>query len=142
MCGILLSIAACGDGTGPDTDGRALLFSGRGGDGDDVYVVSVESGEVRRLTTDGMSTGAEWSPDGDMIVFESRRELTGLGSGQIFLMNADGSNQRRLSENGESDDARAAWSPDGSRILFTRGSELHVMNRDGSNVRPKWRPQR
>lgn len=48
-------------------------------------------------------------------------------------MNADGSNQKRLTENSQFDSA-PAWSPDGSKIKFVGGSpgQIHVMNPDGT----------
>ena len=93
---------------------------------------------------------ASWSPDGLRIAFASARE----GTSDIFVMNKDGSNQIRLTED-PADDAFPAWSPDGSRIAFasTRdgGSEIYVMNEDGSDqfrltsspggdISPAWSP--
>ena len=46
----------------------------------------------------------------------------------IYVANADGSDAARLTV------GRApAWSPDGRRIAFQRDSQVHVINRDGSN---------
>ena len=51
-------------------------------------------------------------------------------------MNADGSDQTRLTDNDAWDD-RPTWSPDGSRIAFSSerdgNSEIYVMNADGSD---------
>ena len=60
----VLGVAACNDATGPDADDRAILFSGRAASGDDVYVVMIESGQLVKLTSDGMSGRAEWSRAG------------------------------------------------------------------------------
>ena len=51
-------------------------------------------------------------------------------------MNADGSNQTRLTSN-DSVDGSPAWSPNGTRIAFNAGRdvnwEIYTMNADGSN---------
>ncbi|HJP40266.1 MAG TPA: hypothetical protein QGF35_00975 [Dehalococcoidia bacterium] len=48
------------------------------------------------------------------IAFESNRD----GNLEIYVMNADGSNQTRLTNNSYHD-VRPSWSPDGSRIAFS-----------------------
>ena len=77
---------------------------------------------------------ATFSPDGSQILFDA-----GTDSGyDIFVMDADGSNVRRITRTGT--DYNPSWSPDGSRILFTRQedaseSDIFVMRSDGSAVR-------
>ena len=75
-----------------------------------------------------------FSPDGTRIAFTSFRD----GNGEIYVMNADGSAERRLTRNAAHDD-HAAWSPDGRRIAFasTRDDnhDIYVMNADGSEQR-------
>ncbi len=60
------------------------------------------------------------------------------GDFEIWLMNADGSNQHKLTDNNAMD-CSPAWSPDGSQIAFITNrdgnDEVYVMNADGSNVR-------
>ncbi len=88
----------------------------------------------RSLTRNRSSAGSAWSPDGRKIVFVSDRD----GNGEIYVMNADGSEQRRLTRD-PGNDSSPAWSPDGQMIAFERdlpsGGELHVMNADGSRDR-------
>jgi Tol biopolymer transport system component len=66
------------------------------------------------------------------IVFESLRNR----NLDIYSMNADGTNQTRLTTNAAAD-ANPAWSPDHSKIAFTStrdgNLEVYVMNADGSN---------
>jgi Tol biopolymer transport system component len=72
-----------------------------------------------------------WSPDGRSIAFTSFRN----GRGDIYVMDAGGSGQRRLTTTPAHDDL-ATWSPDGSRIAFVSDRdgnlEIYVMNADGS----------
>jgi Tol biopolymer transport system component len=65
------------------------------------------------------------------IVFTSDRD----GNDEIYVMNADGSNQTRLTNN-TANDWGPVWSPDGTKIAFVSnrgGGEIYVMNADGSN---------
>jgi Tol biopolymer transport system component len=74
-----------------------------------------------------------WSPDGGRIVFESNR----AGSHDIWVMNADGSDVRRLTDHPALDET-PVFSPDGERIVFAseREGELDVfsMRPDGSGL--------
>jgi Tol biopolymer transport system component len=88
-----------------------------------------------------------WSPDGKSIAF------VGRGLGDLFVMNADGSGIRRLtnSSSGSTDyGARfPTWSPDSQKIAFGYGYDgICVINADGSGfhrisdtgVLPAWSP--
>jgi Tol biopolymer transport system component len=74
------------------------------------------------------------------IVFVSTRDGNGdnyiTGEGEIYVMNADGSNQTRLTFNAF-DDTDPAWSPNGQKIAFASDRagnlEIYVMNKDGTN---------
>jgi TolB protein len=70
----------------------------------------------------GFMYDAAQSPDGRTIAFV--RGIRGQGV-RVYLMNADGSNQRRLTA-GLDNEERPAWSPDGRSLAFqssTRGSD-------------------
>jgi Tol biopolymer transport system component len=118
----------------------------------DVCTVSVAGGAPVCLTDSaGPDYDAHYSPDGEHIVFVSERN----GTRDIFVMNADGSNQHAVSASAYVDD-QPEWSPDGRWIAFLsnrRGQvDLYVIHPDGSGLRrltrtkgvedaPTWSPR-
>ncbi len=114
-------------------DGARIVFaSRRDGRRDDLYVINPDGGNLVQLTDNpGDDFEPDWSPDGRQIVFVSNR----LSRVDLYLMNADGSDVRRLTTTG----ARyPAWSPDGTRIAFIslRGpkAEVFVIGVDGEEA--------
>ncbi|NML07006.1 Tol-Pal system protein TolB [Sphingomonas sp. G-3-2-10] len=132
-------------------DGRWVLFSMAVNGNVDLYRVgSGGGGTPQRLTTaPGIDTGGSYSPDGNRIVFESDRG----GRQQLYVMNADGSNQNRISFGG-GNYGTPAWSPRGDLIAFTKmgggAFRIGVMSPGGSGEKlltnswgdegPSWAP--
>lgn len=75
------------------------------------YAMSVSLLLVLIATTG--TAQAAFSGTNGKIAFQSNRD----GNFEIYVMNADGSNQTRLTNNSASD-VYAAWSPDGTKIAF------------------------
>ena len=63
------------------------------------------------------------------IVFVSDRD----GNENIYVMDTDGKNQRKLTNHPEDEDD-ASWSPDGKQIAFERAWEIYVMDADGGSL--------
>ena len=72
----------------------------------DIVVYDFQTRQTRQLTTGrGSNESPDWSPNGLHLVFTSSR----TGSDQIFSMNRDGSNQRRLTRVGKN--TTPQWGP-------------------------------
>ena len=83
----------------------------------DIYVIQSDGTDERRLTQDGVSMSPAWSPDGSLFVFESYdRERS--GELDLYVMNVDGSNRRRLTTHPGSEFG-AIWSPDGTLVAYS-----------------------
>jgi len=119
-----------GSGPGPPVwspDGTRIAFVGAG-----IQVINADGSGLATLA-DGSSPA--WSPDGSSIAFARGREVgIGGGTSDIYVMDADGSRESRLTE-GEflAGDGSPTWSPDGTRIAFVRGGAIYAMKANGSN---------
>ena len=95
--------------------------------------MSPDGSNQTRLPVANGST-ADWSPNGEQVVYTSNSYDNNW---EIVLMNSDGTNQTRLT-NDPATDSSPDWSPDGSRIIFNSARDgdldLYTMNPDGSNL--------
>jgi TolB protein len=107
----------------------------------DIHVMNADGSDKRRLTRDAqLDYLPAWSPDGQQIVFERRRRTNPktaphLYRREVFVMNADGSAQRRLAYG-----AGPRLSPDGEQIAFVSRrdgdqEDVYVTNADGGGQR-------
>ncbi len=126
-------------------DGRLLAFESFRDGFSEAYKMGADGSNPVRLTTSGNNEdrSTSWSPDGTRIAFHSTRDTVPVGSPvgssafELYVMNADGSNQVRLTDN-LAQDTFPAWSPDGSKLAFLSNRdgdfEIYTMKPDGSNV--------
>lgn len=113
-----------------------------------VHTVSPDGSGLRKLAD--RSSQPAFSPDGRSIAFVSDRDEHGehaVGSDEVqfandlYVMDADGGAQRRLTESESLDEGTPSWSPDGSRIAFAREGparfveQLMVVDADGTHQR-------
>jgi dipeptidyl aminopeptidase/acylaminoacyl peptidase len=79
-----------------------------------IHVVPAGGGTVRALTTEGSANfRPRWSPDSKRIAFISTRS----GSAQIWLMNADGTGQKQVTDLATEADG-VIWSGEGKTLVF------------------------
>lgn len=131
-------------------DGNKIAFVSSRSGSPQIYVRTLKQGKEERLTFEGnYNTSPSWSSL-DRIVF------SGMNNGRfdIYAMDSDGRNLRRLTENqGNNEDP--CWSPDGRYVVFSSNREgpyhLYIMNANGQNQRrisfskgeqtsPSWSP--
>ena len=127
-------------------DGGRLAFVCRPDGHQDICVMNADGSNLVRLTNDpGIDNGATWSPDGRKIAFASMQNTVpvpragcGTRNHEIYVMNVDGSDVTRLTDE-PACDISPSWSHDGRQIVFasTRanaGWEIWRMRADGSGI--------
>ncbi len=94
-------------------DGRYALYASQADGRSSIYVTDIRTGEHRQLTSGSTASTPAWSADGKRIAFISSNN----GTTRLWTMDADGSNQQRITENAQYD-TRPAWSPDSKQLAF------------------------
>ncbi|MCS6904704.1 MAG: M28 family peptidase [Bacteroidia bacterium] len=122
----------------------------------DIFSAYQDGSNLRRLTTaKGYDAEAAYSPDGKKIVFSSLRsayekeltpeekkmlEIDPAYFGEVYIMDADGKNQKRLTY-WPGYDGGTFFSPDGQRIIWRhfdptgKTADIYTMKLDGSDIR-------
>jgi hypothetical protein len=134
-------------------DGKRLVYARRGfgqnGDEYELFTIAVDGTEKIRLTDDDLiQAQPAWSPDGSLIAYTDLDDL--------FVMSADGSNIRQITDTEFSFERRPTWSPSGTHLAFewldfNNIWQIHVINLDGtgeqvlvssdtSATHPSWGP--
>ena len=139
-------------------DGSRVVFTSTR-DGDlDLYVMNADGSNVQRLTNEiGYDGGAFFSADGRQIVYRAHHptdpqqvqdfqrllslKLVRPTQLDIWVMNADGSNKRRLTNNAAANFA-PFFHPNGRQVIFSsnlsnprgRNFDLYLINIDGTGL--------
>jgi Tol biopolymer transport system component len=146
-------------------DGKQLAYSAYRDNHIEIFVMDIESAIQGKIDNQKLTNSlpavrnlvTSWSPDGSRLAFSSDQD----GNSEIYLMNPDGSNVVRLTDNPASD-TQPAWSPDGKQIAFSSDRdgdvEIYIVevekthlnmeeaiarrltNRPGEEAGPVWRP--
>ena len=133
-CALLLALPAVAAAAYRGTNGK-LAFANDSTGTFDIYSVS-STGSTLPPTPLTHSSALEsepaWSPDGSQIAFS----FVSGGFGNVFVMNADGTGVRNVTNQVDSFNTKPTWSPDGSKIAFYSSrdgdNEIYVVRADGS----------
>ena len=118
-------------------DGRTLVYATVRLESDlEIAIVNGDGSGLRALTRNKVHEfSPAWSPN--------RRRIAFVRRGAVWLMNADGSRQRRLTAGGS-----PTWSPTGGQIAFASDRSVHVVNANGGTPSrlaeghtPAWSPK-
>jgi TolB protein len=91
----------------------------------EICVMNANSTGMTRLTdTPEDESAPTWSPDGKQIAF--------VRAGDIYLMNANGSNEAKLLESEYA--MEPTWSPDGQQIAFVRAGDIYIVDSESSST--------
>ncbi|MBI2264198.1 MAG: PD40 domain-containing protein [Armatimonadetes bacterium] len=126
-------------------DGKKILYQSEVDDGEwggpeELWTINPDGTENMQLTRtpEAYEYQAVWSPDSSKIAFVSTRDTQPgdmYNQYEVYVMNGDGSDQRRLTQ-GPDSSYNPAWSPDGKKIAFTYGrdvSDIGAINVDGGD---------
>ena len=124
----------CNNDHGLSPDGTQLVISDQS-QGDKmslIYILPIDGGTPRRITSHGPSYWHGWSPDGKTLAFVGERN----GDYDIYTIPTQGGKERRLTTAPGLDDG-PDYSPDGKYIYFnsirTGTMQIWRMKSDGSN---------
>ena len=148
--GILVEDPSDSEAAHPGKPGLIAFDSRRNGS-TDVYTMNQDGSGVTRLTGDHpddddvegvIDETPSWSADGETIAYTSTRAYTTGGDfdRDIWVMNADGSGKRNLTESLPGDENDPHFSFDGTKIVFTSfqppdfDADVAIMNADGTGI--------
>ena len=145
-------------------DGKKIVFGSQRNGDFDIFIMDADGSNEKRLTDrEGYDGGPWFSPDGKKIVWrawypETEKEKAEWRDAMandrivavpldIWVMNADGSGKKRLTNNGATNWA-PSWHPDNKRIIFSSNKddwrekynsyghnfELYLINEDGTGL--------
>jgi TolB protein len=137
IAAMLVALAGPASATFPGKNGRIAFV-----EWPDIFTMNPDGSDVQQLTFLGPDNAADWpswSADGRQIVFTEY--LPPDFDGQLWVMNADGSDQHPLFSDPSFGDEAPNFSPDGSKVAFMRCQlmehgtcAIYRVGADGTNL--------
>lgn len=128
-------------------DGKWIVFSSDRAGNPDLYIMAADGTNVRRLTDKpGYDGGPFFSPDGSKVIFRSDRNQD--DHLQLFVINADGTDERQLTQHSDIVNWAPYFLPEGKSLVFTtsihghRNYEVYLLNIEtGAQKRVTYKPR-
>jgi TolB protein len=125
------SVSPAGAAASDATGGIVFTWANAAFSREEIGLIRADGSHQKKLTNEaGFDVSPAWSPDGSRIAFTSSRSMPQGYQGEqriyseLYVMDADGSNVERITDNVGLVDFQPAWSPDGQRIVVARGSGM------------------
>lgn len=132
LLGIIFFVFSCS----VSSEERRIIFQwGRDDPSGEIYTINPDGKEPLRLTFNPASTLAAfpptdshpiWSPDGKKIAFMSMRDND--NGVDVYVLNADGKQQKRLTHSGVISSEALAWSPDSKKLALVESGALTLFD--------------
>jgi len=140
------------------SDGKQIAFSRDIGDDRRIYIIDADGSNIKQLTEGSYDDYPSWLPDKNRIgftreVWEQNNGNWEQKSGDIFIIDSDGSNLQKLTESPPFFGCDAHWSPNGKEIVYfilslSNPNQIWIMDADGKNQKmlnnwgqnPAWSP--
>ena len=110
-------------------DGTKIAFAHYSENNYDIWVMDPDGTNQVNLTQDpAEDLWPSWRPGTSTLAFQSNRD----GNSEIYTIGSNGSGLANLTSSPTTGEYGPDWSPDGTRLLFNVGSDITVLNADGS----------
>ena len=111
---------------------EAIAYNRSTTESEDIYMMRPDGSGLRFVGTGGKPS---WSADGQFIAFDS----SFTGDPELFIISADGTQMRNLTNSPDTQEYFASFSPDGTQIVFHSNIDgdfdIHAINTDGTDPR-------
>jgi len=116
-------------------DGSLIAFYVTGETQEDIVVVKQGDTKWNLITNDeARDRVPRFSPDGSQIIFYSNLG----GTYEVYIMNTDGTNRRKITDNGGKGVNYPIFSPDGKKIAYTVMEQgTYLLNLEGDTLNQK-----
>ncbi len=113
--------------TRPSPDGTRVAFDSNRDGERAVYIANADGRNLRRVSGEGFAAVPNWSPDGRTLSYV-RAEVDNPKVWNLWALNLESGESRRLTSNPSGRPLGGSWFPDGHRIAYSSGTSVIVFD--------------